>query len=152
VRRPLRARPTGSHGELQIAPLIDAVFLLLTYFLFTISLSTVEGLLPSELAVGRSFEEQRAPAEAPAREVVVRIVDAGGSVAYFVDDWPVEGWARVAERIDRMDPETTLVIDADPNVAYEHVVRLYNHALAAGLHRVVFPISSLRAPGAAPRS
>ena len=35
-----------------MAPLIDCVFLLLTYFLFTISLATVEGLLPSELALG----------------------------------------------------------------------------------------------------
>ena len=52
MRRPNKARPSGNNAELDMAPLIDCVFLLLTYFLFTISLATIEGLLPSELALG----------------------------------------------------------------------------------------------------
>ena len=60
MRAPRTASQASGNTELQLAPLIDCVFLLLTYFLFTISLSTIEGLLPSEIAMGND-PQQRQP-------------------------------------------------------------------------------------------
>ncbi|RMD82971.1 MAG: biopolymer transporter ExbD [Candidatus Dadabacteria bacterium] len=150
MKAPTRARPKGAAIELNLAPLIDAVFLLLTYFLFTISLATIEGVLPSELAAGNRFEQERLPLHQPERQLVVRLIDTGGGVAYFVDDWPAAGIEEVMARISALGPQDVVVIDADPNVAYDYVIRLYNRSLGAGIRNVVFPIEPLER--AAPRS
>ncbi len=152
MRRPTRARPTGATANLQIAPLIDAVFLLLTYFLFTISLSTIEGLLPSELAAGEEFQQQRLPSEEETPQLVVRLVKAGGGVAYFLGDWPVDGIVEVERRLAQLQPQDIVVIDAGSNVAYEYVIRVYNASLKAGVQRVVFPLAGERGSERVPRT
>jgi len=142
MRKPNRARPAGGTGELQMAPLIDAVFLLLTYFLFTISLATIEGLLPSELALGDDFREEKLELERDNQEVVVRMVQTGTRVQYFINDWPAFGFDSVRTRLDELAADDVVVIDPGPTVTYEHVVRLYNYCLRVGVERVVFPLAS----------
>ncbi len=152
MRRPARARPAGAAANLNIAPLIDAVFLLLTYFLFTISLATVEGVLPSELTAGNRFEQQRTELEKTTRQLIVRLIKTPDGVAYFVDDWPVGGIEEVEQRLGDLGPDDVVVIDADANVAYRHVIRLYNRTLARGIDRVVFPLPPVERGDRAPRS
>ncbi len=125
-----------------MAPLIDAVFLLLTYFLFTISLATVEGLLPSELALGDSFDQEKLELDEPKKEVVVRVVQTGARVQYFVDDWPSSSYEDVSQHIGKLPPESIVVLDAGATVAYEHVIRVYNRCLQVGVEKVVFPLTS----------
>lgn len=125
-----------------MAPLIDAVFLLLTYFLFTISLATVEGILPSELALGDSFDQEQMELDEPKREVVIRIVQTGARVQYFVDDWPASSYEDVAEHIDKLPAKSIIVLDAGASVTYEHVVRVYNRCLQVAVEKVVFPLTS----------
>ena len=149
MRRTHRARPSGEVASLQITPLIDIVFLLLTYFLFTISLSTIEGLLRSELALGNQADEQQLDQELPENETVLRIVQTGERVQYFVDDWPVSDYEAVAEHLAALARNATIVIDAGPSVTYDHVVRLYNRCLQLNLENVVFPLEG--AAGGAPR-
>lgn len=148
MRASKRARPGEGSGELQMAPLIDAVFLLLTYFLFTISLATIEGLLPSELALGNDFEQQQQELEDPKREVVVRMVQTGARVQYFLDDWPTTSYTEVAEHIDKLPKDATVVLDSGATVAYEHVVRVYNRCLQTGIEKVVFPLTQSSRGGA----
>ncbi len=118
------------------------MFLLLTYFLFTISLATIEGLLPSELALGDDFREEKLPLDDQDQEVVVRMVQTGTRVQYFINDWPAFGFDSVRTRLDELTADDIVVIDPGPTVAYEHVVRLYNHCLRVGVERVVFPLAS----------
>jgi len=127
---------------MQMAPLIDAVFLLLTYFLFTISLATVEGLLPSELALGDSFDQEQMDVDEPKREVVIRIVQTGARVQYFVDDWPASSYVDVSEHIGKLPAKSVIVLDAGASVTYEHVIRVYNRCLQVGVEKVVFPLTS----------
>jgi biopolymer transport protein ExbD len=134
-----------------MAPLIDAVFLLLTYFLFTISLATIEGLLPTELAMGNQFEQKKIPLEDQKDEVIIRIVQTGERVQFFIDDWPASDFESVATHLAALQPESVVVIDAGPSVAYEHVIRLYNRCLKTGIKDVVFPLTSASG-GGAPRS
>ncbi len=149
MRRSHRARPSGETAGLQITPLIDIVFLLLTYFLFTMTLSTLEGLLPSELAIGDDREQQEMEREPQQRETVIRIVQTGERVQYFVDDWPVESFRTVSEHLAGLAKSAVVVIDPGPSVVYEHVVRLYNRCLQLGIEQVVFPLES--GAGQAPR-
>ena len=150
MRSSSRARPGNGSAELQMAPLIDAVFLLLTYFLFTISLATIEGLLPSELALGDSFDQEKLELDDPKREVVIRVVQTGARVQYFVDDWPASSYADVSEHIGKLPEDSVIVLDAGATVGYEHVIRVYNRCLQVGVEKVVFPLSS--STQSAPRS
>jgi biopolymer transport protein ExbD len=142
MRSSNRARPGNGSAELQMAPLIDAVFLLLTYFLFTISLATIEGLLPSELALGDSFDQEKLELDEPKREVVIRVVQTGARVQYFVDDWPASSYANVSDHIGKLSEDSVIVLDAGATVGYEHVIRVYNRCLQVGVEKVVFPLSS----------
>lgn len=124
-----------------MGPLIDAVFLLLTYFLFTISLTTIEGLLPAELALGNDAQQQEATPEEK-ESVIVRIVQTGAEVQYFIDDWPVVDYAQVLKHLSGADKESVVVIDAGPNVTYDYVVRLYNECLRLAFGQIVFPLGA----------
>lgn len=139
MRRPHRARPDGSALTFQMTPLIDLVFLLLTYFLFTLSLTALEGVLPSKLALGADPSQQQ-PEEDP-QQVILRLVRTGDAVQYFVDDWPVSGFDELAGRLRGLPKQTLVVIDAAPTVTTDPVIRTYNQCLELGLSRVVFPVS-----------
>lgn len=125
--------------DLQLTSLIDLVFLLLTYFLFTLALSASEGVLPSKIAVGEDPSEQLE--EEPADDVMVRVVQTGDNVQFFVDDWPITGFAELVDRLERLPKDSLIVIDAAPTVQTEPVVRIYNQCLKLGLKRVVFPVA-----------
>jgi biopolymer transport protein ExbD len=79
MRASHKARANESPMDLQLGPLIDCVFLLLTYFIFTITLTTTEGLLPSQLAVGDESQQQEQPPPEE-REIIVRMVQTGSRV------------------------------------------------------------------------
>jgi biopolymer transport protein ExbD len=138
VKRSHRARPQGTF-DLQLTSLIDLVFLLLTYFLFTLALTASEGVLPSKIAIGEDPSEQLE--EEPADDVMVRIVQTGDAVQYFVDDWPIAGFAELVDRLERLPKDSLIVIDAATAVQTEPVIRIYNQCLKLGLKRVVFPVA-----------
>jgi len=152
MRTSHRARRSGGSDDLQVAPLIDIIFLLLTYFLFTISLSTIEGLLPSELALGSDVEQSKQTPEQEDEQLIIRVVQSGRNAQYFLDDIPVSDFSVVSDHLAGTPPDTVVVIDAGANVAYESVIRLYNLCLRRKIHNVVFPMSSAYgATGTAPR-
>ncbi len=126
---------------LQMTPLIDVVFLMLSYFLFTISLGMLEGVLPSKLALGEDQEQQEREEE-PAEQVIVRLVPSGGKVQYFMDDWPITGFDQLQQRLGALPKNTMVVIAAAPTVRTAPVVRTYNQCLKLGLSKIVFPVSS----------
>lgn len=140
MRRTHRAAAQGAF-DLNVMSLIDLVFLLLSYFLFTLALTATEGVLPSRIAVGEDASEQ-VPDE-PADDVMVRLVHgADGGVQYFLDNWPLADFGELVERLQRLPAKTLVVIDAAPSVQTAPVVRVYNQCLKLGLKRVVFPVAA----------
>jgi biopolymer transport protein ExbD len=101
--------------------------------------------------MGNQFEERKIPLEDQKNEVIIRVVQTGERVQFFIDDWPASDFESVASHLGGLASESVVVIDAGPSVAYEHVIRLYNRCLKTGIQDVVFPLSS-SAGGGAPRS
>ncbi len=124
-----------------MTPLIDVVFLMLSYFLFTMSLGMLEGVLPSKLALGEDQQQQEREEEPP-QQVIVRLVQSGGKVQYFLDDWPVTSFEKLKDKLDGLPKDTMVVIAAAPTVRTAPVIRTYNQCLKLGLSRIVFPVSS----------
>ena len=114
---------------------------MLSYFLFTMSLGMLEGVLPSKLALGESPSQQEREEEPP-QQVIVRLVQSGEKVQYFLDDWPVGGFAKLVAKLGALPKDTMVVIAAAPTVRTAPVVSTYNQCLKLGLSRIVFPVSS----------
>ena len=138
MRTSQRARPGGSF-QLQMTPMIDMTFLLLIFFLLTLSVATQEGLLKTETPSGQGAvgAAQESLEEEEAR---IRIVRAGKAVGLFFREWPVAGYADLARQLRELPPEIPVLIEAAPDVAYRDVVRVQNLSLKTGHRNVVFSI------------
>lgn len=109
--------------EVQMAPLIDCVFLLLIFFLVASTLRKVDKELPLELPeIAASVEVQQPP------EFTVVSVDRNGS--FYLDGAPVTLALLQAEfkRIAADDPERKIRLDADHAVAFERVMMILDMA------------------------
>ena len=85
------------------------------------------------------------------QEVIIRLVQTGGEVQYFFDEWPVADYNGVLRQVSALPRESLVVIDAGATVAYRHVVGLYNHCLRSSIERVIFPVSGATGRSGAPR-
>ena len=125
--------------------MIDVTFLLLIFFLVTTSFERAEGLLTSRMP-----KETRAPAvPLPLSPIVVRVAQTGpGHDDYTlrVDNFQLTP-ADVRELADVLvqihgqpgfDRKTPVVIVAENDVRWDHVVGCWNAALKAGCERIAF--------------
>ena len=147
---PLRSRrrrfePRGVSFAVNIAPMIDVTFLLLIFFLVTTRFERPEGLLASEMPT-----DSGAPAVGlPLSPIVVRLSQTGpefDDVDISIDKFtgtpesPDELvlYLRDIQRQPGFDKDTPVVIVAEDEVRWDHVVGCWNAALRAGCTRIAF--------------
>lgn len=119
------------HPTLPLGPMIDAVFLLLCFFLVTTDFTPLEGLLEAQLPKGLG---QAAATEVPEKQEPMRvnIVQAGKYPAYLWNDVPVEGTEQEAlAKLRTMMGEyknsvqsPVVIIDAAGDVVLQAVVNV----------------------------
>ena len=140
-----RADRRNASLAINLAPMIDVTFLLLIFFLVTTTFDRAEGLLTSKLP-----DEGAAPAVAlPLSPIVVRLETSGGGE----DDYTISidkvatRPANDTELVDVLlrlqqqpgfDADTPVVIIAQSEVRWDHVVACWNAALRAGCKRIAF--------------
>ena len=150
--QPARVRPhrrrraaRGMSMAVNIAPMIDVTFLLLIFLLVTTTFERAEGILASDLP-----EASRAPAVAlPISPIVIRLTQVGEGhddcrigidrfegVPQDVAAWPA--FLRQIQERPGFDEQTPVVIVADNNVRWDHVVYCWNNALRAGYEKIAF--------------
>src|SRR5688500_18895303 len=92
-----RDRRTGL--DLQLTPMIDCVFLLMIYFLWSSSFAVAEMSLPSSLTAqatsGAGSATQPPPPEADFENVVVRVLAAQGKTQWDINGAPVASLAEL---------------------------------------------------------
>lgn len=141
-----RRSKRGESGELPIAPMIDMVFLLLTYFMVTASIEKQEADLAFSLP---AMVKQSEPVEFP-DELIVEI-DADGRAqinGYAYDDPDAATFAKLAATLSRYresseaagsKPRVTVApSDATP---HESVVRVMDACARGGVKSVSFALS-----------
>lgn len=109
--------------EVQMAPLIDCVFLLLIFFLVASTLRKIDKELPLELPeISASIEVQQPP------EFTIISVDMNGN--FYLDGAPVTVALIKAEfsRIAAENPDRKIRLDADRQVAFERVMMILDMA------------------------
>lgn len=133
-----------------LTPMIDVSFLLLIFFLVTATFERAEGLLTSKLPQ----EAEGAPAVAlPLTPIVVRLERTGPDDNDFAirmerfDGVPqtfseLAGFLGAIQQQPGFDQQTPVVIMAQDDVAWDHVVACWNAAVRAGYQNLVFGVNS----------
>jgi len=142
------ARPTaGSFMAFNLTPMIDVVFNLLIYFIVGTTFLRAEGILPSRMArLGSAAGAQAIPvtpirlilSQVPGPEERIRI-RLEGSAAVPQD---FEDLCRILINLRTggigFDAHTPVVVHAQDQVAWDHVVNAYNAAKRAGYEAINF--------------
>jgi biopolymer transport protein ExbD len=128
-----------------LAPMIDVTFLLLIFFLVTTTFERAEGVLTSEMP-----EDSRTPSVAlPVSPIVIRLTPAAGiddGCSISVDRFQevpqtfagLPAYLRRIQERPGFDAQTPVVIVAENDVRWDHVVSCWNAALRAGYEKIAF--------------
>jgi biopolymer transport protein ExbD len=137
-------------GELDVTmtPMIDVVFLLLVFFIWTASFQIAEHILPSNLASapGQAIENplDEPPPEADFDNVVVHIELTGGVLQWRVNETPVATLAALKARLDliaQIKSDAPVILDPDSEVSIGDVIDVYDISRLAGFEKVQFAAS-----------
>ncbi len=147
-----RRRRWGRRGQrgqtaitVSLAPMIDMAFLFLIFFLVTTTFERAEGILSSELPV----DTGRPAVALPVSPIVIRIAPTGPSNLECTIR--IDRFENVPQRFDALpdflrqihelpgfDRDTPVVIVAQDEVRWDHVVSCWNAALRAKCTRIAF--------------
>lgn len=146
--------PSAQHGrrselKIELTPMIDCVFLLMIYFIWTSSFAIVEDVLPSRLSVAAGTSatpttQAPPPPDADFDNVVVRILYTGGAPDWTVNDAPVGSLADLRAHlraIAGIKNDAPVILHPDPEVDLGNVIEAYDAARIAGFERVQFAAS-----------
>ncbi len=140
-----RYSPRGARIAVSFAPMIDVTFLLLIFFLVTTTFERAEGLLTGQMPK----DTRTLAVPLPLSPIVVRVTQTGpghDDYSLRIDRFDVAPadigeLAGVLIRIHQQpgfDEKTPVVIVAENDVRWDHVVGCWNAALRAGCERVAF--------------
>lgn len=130
--------------ELKMTPMIDVVFLLLVFFLWTSSFELPEFDLPSSLAEPPAGLSERPADEPPPPAldelvIVLRETEQGRSLELngnaIADVATLQ--QRLAEVVE-LGAQPPVIVDPEPQVEMGAVIEIYDMARAVGLERVLF--------------
>jgi biopolymer transport protein ExbD len=127
----LRKEKGGEELGVQMAPLIDCVFLLLIFFLCTSTLKKMH----RELAMRVPDASVAAQSQYSSEPLVIQIVDDGTVV---VDEMPmtIKMLGQHVRTVAREDSDRIVQIDATAPVAFQHIVFLIDLLQDNGLTNV----------------
>jgi biopolymer transport protein ExbD len=147
MRFPSPFRDQRSGLSLQLTPMIDCVFLLMIYFLWSSSFAMVEMTLPSTLtaqsASGGAANPGEVGPEADFDNIVVRVQQAGGEVQWTVNDAPIGSLAelrRILTSIANIKRNAPVVLDAAGEVPLGDVIDVFDLSRLAGFERIQFAV------------
>lgn len=140
-----------SASDLQLTSLIDVVFQLLIFFVWTAGFQLTEYVLPSQVsakstASGTGTSAEPPPPEADFPDLVVRILWRDGRVTWTVNDAGVgtlpELRARLA-RVYQIHTEAPLIVHPDAAVPLGQVIDVYDLARQVGFAKIQFAAAQM---------
>ncbi len=142
-----------SRGDVDIdsamTPMIDVVFLLLVFFVWTASFQIVEQMLPAELSSQMGTDPTTLLEPPPEKDLedIVIAVSFDGSATWTLNGQPLAGVDAVERRLEsiaRIDPSATVIVHPSPEVPLEYVIETYDAAKLTGFTSVSFAVNGSR--------
>jgi biopolymer transport protein ExbD len=124
-------KPDDDAPGVDMAPLIDCMFILLIFFLVTATLKKVENEVPLELPFADATVQRQVDPE-----LIVLAVDADGQ--QYVDNEPVTT-AMLHELLAEAaatDPNRRVRVDGDRSAPYQGILELIEAAKVQGLNNI----------------
>jgi biopolymer transport protein ExbD len=150
MRRPSIYSQRQQGVDVKMTPMIDVVFLLLVFFVWTASFQIIEQVLPSSISssstAGSTPVDTPPPAEADFEQIVIRVLWQGGQAAWTINGQPVASLAAVRSRlatIAQIKQDAPVILDPDPAAPLGHVIDLYDAARLENFQRVQFAASEV---------
>ena len=130
-----------------MTPMIDVVFLLLIFFVWTASFQVVEYLLPSKVSAqsGTAAEAEIPPELLDLEQVVVRLIANGSSVQWMMNDEILAGLSDVEARLHQVAAirnDIPVIVDPEKKIRLGDVINVYDAAMRAGFHSIQFTTSA----------
>jgi biopolymer transport protein ExbD len=136
---------TRSDLEVNMTPMIDVVFLLLVFFIWTASFQIVEKLLPSQISAmsGSSKVDlsQPPPEEADFENVVVRLIGSEKSMEIRLNDEPIASVESLKNRLSELwsiKSDASVIVHPDPQVDMGQVISIYDLVRTVGFSKIQF--------------
>jgi biopolymer transport protein ExbD len=131
--------------DLQLTPMIDCVFLLMIYFIFSSNFDVPEESLPSQLSAasgsGKTSSDQPPPPEADFEDVVIRILWRDSAPTWAVNESPVPSLAALKQslaQVARIKRDAPVILHPDPDVPLGNVIDVYDISRIVGFEKVQF--------------
>jgi biopolymer transport protein ExbD len=125
-----------------MTPLVDVVFLLMIFFLLTINFQKPEGVIHNELP---RLDAQNRQDTTPDWETVrlrVKLVRENQQLKIYLQERVVTTYDELLEYLNQLPNDILIIIEADGNVPYKHVIGVYNACLKSEKKDVVFSIAT----------
>ncbi|KAA1260752.1 Biopolymer transport protein ExbD/TolR [Rubripirellula obstinata] len=131
--------------ELKMTPMIDVVFLLLVFFVWTSSFELPEYDLPGAIATppGGSIDSSAQPAET-FDEIIIRISNRDSMTSINMNGTVLADVDALTDRLAQVvaiGVQPPVIVDPDDNVTMDVAVSVYDAARSAGVDRVLFAAS-----------
>lgn len=148
MRLPSPYLARGEELDVTMTPLIDVVFLLLVFFLWTASFQIVEQALPSRLTAvagaASSLSDEPPPPEEDFDRVIIRVRWEAGRPAWQINETVVHSLAEVQRRLQdiaAVKRDAPVILHPDQEVPIGHVIDLYDVTRVLGFERIQFAAS-----------
>ena len=132
--------------DVEMTSMIDVVFLLLVFFVWTASFQIVEQLLPSEMSsaegTSRGAVEQPTP-NIDFDLIVVKMTFDNAQPSWFVNDQPLASWSALSDKLSSIatiKSDVPVVVDPSATVPLGNVIDVYDLARKAGFGSVRFAV------------
>ena len=150
VRLPATRADRDHDIDATMTPMIDVVFLLLIFFVWTAGTQIVEYLLPTSMSmeVGTNQTElSDPPPEQDFDKVLVRVRWDGQLIDFTINDQAMESIDSVSATLQTLvaiNDEAPIVVHPDQNVPLGYVIEVYDRARQAGFQKVSFAVNSAK--------
>lgn len=129
--------------DVAMTPMIDVVFMLLIFFVWTASFQVAELVLPSSLVTQNEGQgdNQPDPELEDLERVVIRMGWDGQNPSWTVNDVPANSFDAVRDRlriVARIKATLPVLVDPTSAVPLGHVIDVYDAAKVAGFQSVQF--------------
>jgi biopolymer transport protein ExbD len=149
VRRPSPFTDRRDPVDIKMTPMIDVVFLLMIYFIWSSNTGIAEQLLPSSLSPPTTGVGNTSPDTPPPLDdfepVVVRVVLVNGEVGWRVNETPMPSFAELQIKLTtlaRIKRDAPIVLHPDPEVPLGHVIDVFDLSRLIGFEKVQFAVNS----------
>lgn len=148
VRLP-SSRGDREHDEnATMTPMIDVVFLLLIFFVWTAGTQIVEYILPSQMKVQAGNRESEITEPLPEQDfdnVVIRVRWDGTLPDWTINEQGMESIEDVRNTLSTLasvNIDAPIIVHPDENVPIGYVIEIYDQAKLSGFVKVSFALNN----------